>query len=332
MDEDSTSDSKSSNPEFELGSEPDPAQFDFDLEGTLASLVFLRAQIPDEALTAAVLGTERGGHGVVISDKGIVVTVGYLVTEAQEIWLTSNDGRTVPGHVLGYDQESGLGFVQTLQPLDLPPVELGVDDDLQLADLAVVAGHGGRENAINVQVTGKAEFAGYWEYLLDEAVYAAPAHPSWGGAALIAHDGKLYGVGSLLVQRGGEENDADGANLFVPVGLIKPVLEDFLTHGRRIKPARPWLGIFTDEIQGHLVARGLYENGPAYRGGIEVGDVFVAVGGEPVSGLADLWRRVWALGDAGVEVPITVARDGTQRDITVASVDRNNCLYSPRMH
>lgn len=149
---------------------------------------------------------------------------------------------------------------------------------------------------------------------------------------MIAHDGKLYGIGSLLVQRGGDENDVDGANLFVPVGLLKPVLEDFLTYGHRTKPARPWLGIFTDEVQGHLVARALYENGPAHRGGIEVGDVFVAVGGEPVSGLADLWRRVWALGDAGVEVPITVARDGAQRDITVSSVDRNNCLYSPRIH
>jgi S1-C subfamily serine protease len=304
----------------------------FDLNSTLSSIVSLRTQIPEDALTASVLGTERVGHGVVIGDHGLILTIGYLITEAEDVWIVAGEGKAASGHVVGYDQETGFGLVQALQPLSLPIMTVGDDSDLKVADRVIVAGCGGVDQAVNAHVIAKREFAGYWEYVLDEAIFAAPAHPNWGGTALIGLDGRLYGIGSLLVQHVKQAGEIEKANMFVPIGLLEPVLQDLLTYGRRNAPARPWLGMLTQEVEDHLVIAAIYDGCPAHRADLQVGDVVVGVNGESPSGLAGMFRRVWSLGSAGVRVPLAVVRDGSVREIIVHSVDRNDCLKAAKLH
>jgi S1-C subfamily serine protease len=167
-------------------------------DAILRSVVAVRATIPDDAFTAGGLGTLREGSGVVIGDKGLVLTIGYLITEAEEVWLTRQDGVVVAGHALAYDQETGFGLIQALGDLGLPALELGDSGGAELGDAVTFAD--GTGQAVKASIVAKQEFAGYWEYLLDEAIFFAPAHPSWGGAGLIDAHGKLIGIGSLRLQ------------------------------------------------------------------------------------------------------------------------------------
>ncbi|MGC2204196.1 MAG: S1C family serine protease, partial [Stellaceae bacterium] len=234
--------------------QPKPADCPFDLDRALNAVVGLRATVPEDAFTAGSLGTERAGSGVLIRQDGLVLTIGYLVTEAETIWLTSVGGGAVPGHVLAYDQETGFGLVQALGRLNVPPIELGIGQRVGAGDRAIMAAEGGRRHAISARVVARQEFAGYWEYVLDRAIFTAPAHPFWGGAALIGSDGRLIGIGSLHVQRenGGRELRRD-VNMVVPIDLLPPVLDDMLTYGRPNRPARPWLGLYATEIEDAIV-------------------------------------------------------------------------------
>ena len=324
--------SEPSDPEHESPVGPNPEDYAFDLDTALDSVVSLRSQIPEDALTASVLGTERAGHGVVIADDGLIVTIGYLITEAETLWVTTGKGVTVPGHVVGYDQTTGFGLVQALQPMGSPSMELGDSEAVQVSDEVIAAGHGGRDHAIKTNVVAKREFAGYWEYVLDEALFTAPAHPNWGGAALIGTDGKLLGIGSLLVQQISEAGQQSGANMMIPIDLLKPILDDLRMYGKRNAPVRPWLGFLVQEVSHHLVISGLYDDCPAESAGLQVGDVIREVGGEPVSGLANLFRRIWRTGEAGVDVPMTIMRNRESIAVTVHSTDRDDCLKSASIH
>ena len=319
-------------PDEEPTLELDPANFAFDLGTTLSGVVSLRTRIPEDALTASVLGTQRSGHGVVIDERGLVLTIGYLITEATSVWLVGDKGHTAQGHVVAYDQDTGFGLVQTMQPMGWPALALGNSNALEPHEDVVVAGHGGPESAITAQVIAKREFAGYWEYVLDEAIFTAPSHPNWGGAALIGPDGKLLGIGSLLVQQIDEDGEKSGVNMMVPIDLLKPVLADLRRYGRPNTPPRPWLGWLVQEVNEHLVVAGVYDDCPAGKAGLKVGDVVLEVDGRPVSGLAELFRRIWALGEAGVAVPFTILRDSANRNVIVTSVDRNACLRSEPLH
>lgn len=310
----------------------DSETFPFDVEHVLRGVVSLRTRIPEDALTASVLGTERSGHGIVISDNGLVLTIGYLIAEANSVWLVDGQSLTAPGHVVAYDQESGFGLVQTLQRTDWPAVPLGDSTSLAVGEDVLVAGYGGLESAIHAQVLAKREFAGYWEYVLDDAIFTAPAHPNWGGAAVIDRRGALAGVGSLLVQQGDREGSSNGINMSVPVDELKPILQDLVRFGRRAAPPRPWLGWLVQEIDGNLVVAGIYEDCPADAAGLKVGDVVASVDGEPVSGLAELFRRIWGLGDAGVLVPLDIRRGNTTQRIEVRSEDRDRRSRSEPLH
>lgn len=321
-----------SDPELESPVRPSPEEYAFDLEKTLDSVVSLRSQIPEDALTASVLGTERAGHGVVIADDGLIVTIGYLITEAESLWITTGKGITVPGHVVGYDQATGLGLVQALQSMHVPSMPLGRSEALRVSDELIVAGHGGLDYAIKATLIAKREFAGYWEYVLDEAIFTAPAHPNWGGAALIGKDGDLLGIGSLLVQQISEFGEQSGANMIVPIDILRPILDDLRMYGKRNAPARPWLGFLVQEVSQHLVISGVYDDCPAQSAGLQVGDVIQEVNGEPVSGLANLFRQIWQTGDAGVAIEMTIMRNRESMAITVQSTDRDACLKSASIH
>lgn len=316
---------------FPKSVQPEPDDLEFDLEPALGAVVQLRSEVPQDAFTASILGTERLGNGVVIGKDGLILTIGYLVTEAESIWLTTNSGAVVAGYPLAYDQATGFGLVQPLGRLDAPPLSRGSAESCQPGDDVIVIGHGGREHALRAKIVAKREFAGYWEYVLDEALFTAPAHPQWGGAAVIGMDGKLVGIGSLLVQEMLEGQQIQG-NMSVPIDLLAPILDKMLRTGRSGLPPRPWLGMYTTEVGGQLVVAGLAEGGPAERAGIQVRDVIIAVDEERPATLADLFRTVWNRGPVGTEVAMTLARGTERLQLRVRTADRSDFLKKPQLH
>src|SRR5579872_2169411 len=221
-----------------LANQPRAADYGFDLDQALSAIVGLHSIIPADAFSADTLGTERAGNGVLIDD-GLVLTIGYLITEAATVWLHLGDGRAVEGHALGFDFESGFGMVQALGQLDIKPLPIGSSAATQVGDNVVVGGAGGRTRSVASQIIAKQEFAGYWEYLLDEAIFTYPAHPNWGGTGLISTAGELIGIGSLQLERE-RQGKAEHVNMIVPIDLLKPVLDDLRKFGRVNRPARPW--------------------------------------------------------------------------------------------
>jgi S1-C subfamily serine protease len=322
------------NVEWEIPGEiqPKPGDCNFDLDRALNAVLGLRATVPEDAFTAGTLGTERAGSGVLIRRDGLVLTIGYLVTEAETIWLTTPDGGAVPGHVLGYDQETGFGLVQALGQLSVPPLTLGTDLRVGAGDRAILAAEGGRRHAVAARVVARQEFAGYWEYVLDRAIFTAPAHPFWGGAALIGSDGSLIGIGSLHVQHSSGRELRRDVNMVVPIDLLPPILDDLLTYGRPNRPVRPWLGLYAAEVEDAIVVAGLAERGPANKSGLRPGDRIVAVRDDPVASLAGFWRKVWAAGPAGSEVALQVMRDNETLQVRVLSADRTRFLKAPKLH
>ena len=311
--------------------QPRPEETGFDLAAALDAVVLLRAEIPEDAFTAGILGTERAGNGVVIGADGMVLTIGYLITEAESIWLTTNRGTVVQGHALAYDQATGFGLVMPLGKLGVQPLARGSARSAEPDSPVIVIGQGGRAHSLKAKIVAKREFAGYWEYVLDEALFTAPAHPQWGGAALVGEDGRLIGIGSLLVQEAVGGRAVDG-NMFVPIDLLAPILEAMLATGRPARAPRAWLGIYVTEMDGHVVIGGLAPGGPAERAGVQLGDLVLEAGGEKVAGLASLFRRIWSLGPAGSDVPLTLSRRGAASTVRIRSADRGDFLKKPRLH
>jgi S1-C subfamily serine protease len=306
--------------------------FGFDVAATLRAMVTVSTRVSDSAMTAGVLGTERQGHGALIDSDGLIVTIGYLIAEAESVWITTHTGQAVPAYVVGYDYETGFGLIRALSAIHSTPIVLGESANLAIGEPVLAAGAGRVSDAVRAAVVAKREFAGYWEYLLDEALFTAPAHPNWGGAALLGTDGRMYGVGSLLVQVSNERGETGGANMFVPIDLLRAVLDDLCRYGASRRPPRPWLGFFVQEVSGCLAVSGLYSNGPAAQAGIEPGDIITAVGDEPVATLPELFRTIWELGTAGIEVPISILRSNMAQTLAVRSVDRNALMRTGSLH
>jgi S1-C subfamily serine protease len=311
--------------------QPSSEELQFDLDAALDAMVQVHAVIPDDAFTAGILGTERSGYGAAIRSDGLIVTIGYLITEATTIWLTTNRGDVVGGWPIIYDQASGFGLIQPLGELGIPVLERGSLAGVATGDAVTVIGHGGRAHAIKAHIIEKREFAGYWEYVLDEALFTAPAHPEWSGAALLDSKGRLIGIGSLLVQA-----DVNGkavhSNMFVPIDLLSPILDEVDKGKRAPRTPRPWLGMYTQEANGNLVVAGVAPGGPAEDSGVQAGDMVLSVAGTRARGLAEFYRMVWRQGPAGVDVPLSIARAGDLLRISVKSADRNDFLKKPDLH
>ena len=305
--------------------------FEFDLERCLDSVVALEARVPEDALTARSLGTARLGNAVVISEEGLVLTMGYLVMEAEDVTLTAGDGRRVPAHLLGVDQPTGFALAHALEPLDLPAMGIGDSRRVRSEEAVISAGAGGRAHALTAHILARAPFAGYWEYLLDEALYVEPAHPHWSGAALISSSGALVGLGSLQMEQRSSNGEGAPLNMFVPAELLPPILDD-LARGRPGRRPRPWLGVHSQEIHAHLVVIDVTPGSPAARAGLRGGDIIHKLGGRKVSDLADFYKRLWALGPPGVIVPLTLQRGGDVFDMEIRSGDRVPMLRKPRFN
>ncbi len=297
-----------------------------DIERIMRSVVAVRATIPEDAFTAGSLGTRREGSGIVIRENGLILTIGYLITEAEDVWLTLQDGRVVPAHPMAYDQESGFGLVQALGPLDLPAVPLGYSAKAQVGEPVVIVD--GTGDYVQAAIVAKQEFAGYWEYLLDEAIFISPAHPSWGGAGLFDAEGTLLGVGSLRLQMS-QRNEVTDINMVVPIDILRPILDDLLNRGEIDREPRPWLGAFSAESDGEVVVMSVAEGSPAAQGGLKRGDVISEIRDGEVDGLADFYRKVWSSGPAGAPIPMRVLRDGREAWLRINSADRNSFLKKP---
>ncbi|MFI4933743.1 MAG: S1C family serine protease [Caulobacterales bacterium] len=295
--------------------------FDFDLDRCLSSVLVLEAKISEEAFSARTMGTARVGNAVVIGAEGLILTMGYLVTEADEVTVSTNDGARIPAHVLGIDQGTGFGLLQALEPLGLPPLAIGDSRKVRPEAAVISAGGGGRSHALCGSVLAREPFAGYWEYYLEEALYVEPAHPHWSGAALISPAGDLLGIGSLRMERYAQDGHIRSLNMFVPAELLSPILGD-LARGRPARPPRPWLGVLSHEVSSHVVVMDVTPGGPAARAELRRGDVIHELAGKRVNDLASFYERLWALGAPGVMVPLTIQREGDIFDVEIRSADR----------
>jgi S1-C subfamily serine protease len=310
---------------------PRASGYDFDLDAVLDAVVALEARVPADAFTAASLGTDRLGNGVILGTEGLVLTIGYLLMEAESVTLTTNDGREIPAHVLGSDPVTGFGLLHALEPLRTPGLALGDSRRLKAGAPVILAGGGGRAHAAAGRVLSRERFAGYWEYLLDDAIITEPAHPHWSGAALIGAAGELMGVGSLIMQHRTAEGIIASNNLFVPSELLPPILDD-MARGRPAHPPRPWLGLFAQDAGRHVLISGVSPGGPAARAELRAGDAILAVGGIAVTEVADFYTLVWACGPAGATIPLKVQRETDVFDLEVRSVDRMAMMKKRRLN
>ena len=292
-----------------------------DAAQTLSAIVRVRAKILPNARSADTLGLQREGSGVLVRE-GYVATIGYLVIEAESIEVTAADGKSVPAALAGYDHASGFGLLRLLAPVSGKPLPLGDSRTIAEREPALVAAFGGGEGVNLVQVVSRRPFSGSWEYLLEAAIFTYPPVMNWSGASLISAKGELLGLGSLIVA------DAEGAgtqmpgNMFVPAHLLSGILDDLIARGRAAGPARPWLGVNTEELRGHLIVTRVSPDGPADKAGLRSGDILLGIGDQDVSSLAEFYRGLWARGAAGTEVPLRVLQGVQLKELTVRSIDR----------
>ena len=293
----------------------------------LDSVVAIEVSVPAEARSSRNLGTHREGSGVVIDDEGLVLTIGYLVMEADSIIVSTGPGRRVPASLVAYDHDTGFGLIRTAIPPGVKPMPLGESSKLVRKAPVLVIPAGGPGEVLGAYVVDRRDFAGYWEYLLPDAIFTSPPHPQFGGAALVDPEGALVGIGSLIVPDALRSPSATWpGNMFIPIDALKPILADLIASGRSTKTPRPWLGVTTLEAEGRLVVRAVPEGSPAWKAGVRPGDVILGVKGEPVADLTTFYRKVWALGAPGVAVPLLVQRGPQPVEITVKSMDRYNWL------
>ena len=281
-----------------------------------AAVVGLQVLVPPDRPSAATLGEERAGSATIIDPDGLAVTVGYLVLEAARIEVTLEDGRRTTARIVGHDFESGLALIR-LDPAGAPypAAQLGQSAPLAAGQPVAIVGVGAAGPAVGVmvRVTGVGPFVAYWEYLLDRAVFVAPHHPAFGGAALVDPDGALVGVVSLRLPAG---------HLAIPIDLLAPARDALVRTGRSARPPRPWLGIRALGMDGGIGIAGISPAGPAQAAGLRQGDVILRVNGERVADVEAFYRRLWAQ-PVNQPLELGVWRDGALETITVRPRDRS---------
>ena len=295
--------------------------------GVADAVVKLSIKAVEGARTADTLGAEREGTGIVIDAKrGLVLTIGYLVLEAASILVMTRDGRIYPASVAGFDHGSGFGIVRALSGLSSAAVELGDSGSVRELHSVTVAAHGAAGGASGAAVIARRRFTGWWEYMIDDAIFTAPPRYEHSGAGLLEESGRLVGIASLWVSDALEIGAAFPGNMFVPIDLLKPVLDDLVATGRRRGPARPWLGVYSEQHEGHLFVSRTLPDSPAERAGLKRGDVILGVGGQSIGGQSDFYRKLWSSGEAGCDVALHVLHEKAVKQVVVRSADRMDYL------
>jgi S1-C subfamily serine protease len=294
-----------------------------DAEKFFQSIFKVKTRAVPNARSSATLGQEREGTAVVIADDGLLLTIGYLIVEADEVSIVDQQGKTIPARVVAYDHATGLGLVRAVTPLAAPPLPLGESAKLVTKDPVLIVNLAGVDDVTLAYVVSTRPFTGNWEYLLEQAIFTSPPTMNWSGAALVNRDFKLVGVGSLIVREASSSGDAAlPGNMFVPIDSLKPILPDLIRTGRRAGPARPWLGVAADEVQGRLMVSRVSPDGPGDQAGIKVGDIILGVGGDGVRTQAEFYRKVWSRGAAGIDIPLRVLQGVDVKELDVHSIDR----------
>lgn len=292
----------------------------------LSAIVGIRARVPENARTADTLGTERTGSGIVIDGNGLIVTIGYLILEAKHVEVTVAGDKVLEAAILAYDHETGIGLLRAKEPIAVTPMRLGDSAGLARGAQLLVSGYGGRKAARPAVLVARRDFAGYWEYLLENAIFTAPPYPLFGGAALVNAQGELVGIGSLVVADAFRGVQPLPGNMFVPVERLKSALGDLLTTGRSMPVSRPWLGVYLSEVDGLLIVRKLAADGPAAGAGMQPGDIIIGVAGQPVASMADFYRKLWSSGNPGDAVELTVLKGARLHQVNVVAGDRYQWL------
>ena len=290
------------------------------------AVVGVRVTALPNARSNDTLGAERTGSGVLIGNDGLVLTIGYLILEADQIEVTDADGASLPATLVAYDHATGFGLVKPIVRLTQKSIRLGTAIPIsQLDRLMIVTG--GADQTISIAtVVSRRQFAGYWEYMIDGAIFTAPPRLDHSGAALINKDGELVGIGSLFVMDALIPGERLPGNMFVPVDLLKPVLDEMVATGAQRGSRRPWLGVNSLEEDGRIKVMQVNEESPAQRAGIVAGDIILSINGEPVESLEKFYRSLWTRGPAGVDVVLGVLHGPTMKQVTVRSIDRQEFM------
>lgn len=291
-------------------------------DDTLDAVVRIKSLFPADGDSTAELGRERTGNGVVIDAEGTILTLSFLTWNAEKIEVMGPDKQPVAASLIGYDPNTGFSLLRTDKPLGITPLILGQSSALAVGDRAIAAGAGGDRELQLTQVVSRREFAGAWEYLLEDAIFVAPAFEDFSGAALMNSKGQLVGLGYLFLPIIVQGHGFIPCNMFIPIDTLRPVLADLKDFGRPLKPRRPWLGIHAEESHGRIFITKVTAGSPAEKAGLQVEDMIVSVDGKVVKGLADFYRKIWGVGDAGVPIPLSVLRGDKIREMKVLSADR----------
>lgn len=291
-------------------------------EPPLDAVVKLSIRAVDDARTTDTLGAERTGTGIVISGDGLILTIGYLVLEAASILVMTGDNRIYPASVVGFDHATGFGLLRATPAPPCAPAVLGDSGSVGELHSLLVAGHAGAGGVTGAALVSRRRFTGWWEYMIDDALFTVPPRYDHSGAALFDNAGRLVGVASLWVSDALNSGAAFPGNMFVPINLLKDVLEDLVRTGRRRGAARPWLGLNTEQIDGQVVVTRVLPESPADRSGLRCGDIVIGLGRDSVRGQSQFYERLWASGAAGGVVILHVVRDQAVKQLIVQTCDR----------
>ena len=324
-------------PALKLANHPEENNYNFDLYAALDSVVRLESKVPETAFSAQTLGTERDGSAVLINHDGILLTIGYLVLDANSIIIKAYGEEPIPAELVGYNHETGLALIHALRPLNKKPIENSKEDRIEEEMSVIVAPYGGEHHSICAEVVSRREFCGSWEYMIDNAIFTAPIHPNWSGAALINEAGKLCGIGSLWVNdameaRSNDNNQDVAGNMFVPSNLLTPIYNDLISYGLASASTRPWLGMYTSEAADQLIVAGIVPDAPASKSDLEIGDLIKGINNHSTASLSEMYKKIWSLGVAGIDITINIIRDGLDLDVLIKTDNRYNYMDKRKEH
>ncbi|MCM2252167.1 MAG: S1C family serine protease [Ramlibacter sp.] len=295
-----------------------------------AAVVGVQVSATEGARSAETLGERRAGSGVVIAGDGLILTIGYLMLEADAIQIVTQDNRVLPARPVAYDLATGFGLIKPLLPLrNVAPVALGSHQDVQTGE-PLIAASGGQQGELAItQLVSKRPFSGYWEYHIETALFTSPPIGNHSGAPLFNRRGELLGIGSLFVIDALGQNRPLPGNMFVPVDLLKPILAEMQSTGSSVQSRRPWLGLTSSQQEGRVQVVRVSKGSPAEAAGVQGGDVILAVDGVRVATLEEMYKRIWAHAQPDDEMKLTVQQGEDTRDLTVKGVDRMSTMAKP---